>query len=429
MTLSSGLVLEGGGLLTNELGESLRGTLTVVLDGGVLLASREEVEGGEALDIDGVVVLGGITLGDDDGLLASEELAELLPLGGKSLAVAAPGGVELNEDILGVVHDDLLVLLGDDNLDGAVVLSGDLSGLDGGGELALEELLDVLGEGLGGHSLVLGEDVVLTSGAVLDDDTGGGTRETEGLGVLAPTVAVELGEDDLVAELLGDREEGIDDALLVSLVVVDEDPNEGDVALDVLHEVLGADLTDEGEGLGLDEGSDISSLDLTGEGNLGLVEGAVEGDLTVGLAGEDSDVSILAERDSSLLDLSSLSGVLSSVDDNLEVRALLGLELGELLLGLEDDEGGLALLGDPLGDSISLTSIIVLGDSAILGDELQSGETTDTVSGAEVAVLSAVNLSNDGLALEVLSSLLVLGSKSLRKEKEKVDYDKKCSFT
>ena len=49
----------------------------------------------------------GVHLGDDDVLVVGILLSELVPGGGELFAVSAPGGVELNEDVLGVVAGNL----------------------------------------------------------------------------------------------------------------------------------------------------------------------------------------------------------------------------------------------------------------------------------------------------------------------------------
>ena len=399
-------------VLLDELDKGIDGALGVVLYGVGLVVSGEEVERGEALDLDGGVVLGGINLGDDDTGVSSEESTDLIPLGGELLAVAAPGGVEHDEDVLVVVDDNVIVGLADDDLDVAVVLRGGLLRADVGDKLTLGVLLDELGDVGRGQLLVGGEDVVLAHLAVLDGEAGGGGREAKGLGVLAPAVAVELGEDDLGLVVLGNGREGGGDLALLVVGVVDEEPREGEVLLDVLLEVLGADLADEGQGLALDEVNDGLGGDLAGERNLSLVEVAVQGDLAVSGTGEDAGVDVLAEGRASLLDLGGLGGVRGGVDDEAETGGggLEGLESGGVG---GDDVGRLGVLDHSLDDGIGLAGVLVLGGGAILVDELDGREALDAVGGAEVAVLSAVNLGDLVLASELLSGLVKLGRKGL----------------
>jgi hypothetical protein len=97
--LDLGVGLLGGGdlvaaVVADELGKSLDGAGTAVLDGLVLRASLEELDGGEARDVIGNVVGGGVNLGDGD--LVGEGrvlLGQLVVLGCKGLAVSAPRGV------------------------------------------------------------------------------------------------------------------------------------------------------------------------------------------------------------------------------------------------------------------------------------------------------------------------------------------------
>jgi hypothetical protein len=127
-------------VLGDEGGEVLNSAGTAVLDGLTLAVGGEELDGRETLDLVGNVVGGGINLGDGDLVrVGLEQLTELLVLGSKGLAVTAPGGVELNQNILVGVHDNLVVVLGDNDGDGAVVLLGDGVGLDTGVDLASNE--------------------------------------------------------------------------------------------------------------------------------------------------------------------------------------------------------------------------------------------------------------------------------------------------
>lgn len=137
---TSGL-LGSRAVLADELLHGLGGAVTVVGEGVGLVVGGVEEEGGEALDVDGGVVLGAVDLGDDDVGLGLKGLAELLVLRGEGLAVAAPGSVELDEDVLVGVHDDRLEGLADDDGNGAVVVRGDGLRADGGGQLAGDVVL------------------------------------------------------------------------------------------------------------------------------------------------------------------------------------------------------------------------------------------------------------------------------------------------
>ena len=125
----------------------LDSTRARVVNGLVLLAGGEELDGGEALDLLGDVVGRGVHLGDGHlGGVVLEELAQLVVLGRQRLAVAAPGRVELEEHVLLVVQYYFLVVLCDDYRDGSVLLVGHGLALDAGFELAADELVEELAD-------------------------------------------------------------------------------------------------------------------------------------------------------------------------------------------------------------------------------------------------------------------------------------------
>ena len=212
-TLGGGLLLRNGDLVAavvaNELSEGLDGTGTAVLDGLVLGAGLEELDGGEARDVIGNVVGGGINLGDGDLVgEGSVLLGELVVLGGEGLAVSAPGGVELKKNVLVVVDDEVLVALGDNHGGTRLLLLGNRLALDAGLNLALNELLNesadsLLADVLGGTLLGVGELLVL--GDVLDGESGpGADLKVKVAGVLAESGSVDGSEVDLSAVLLSD---------------------------------------------------------------------------------------------------------------------------------------------------------------------------------------------------------------------------------
>merc|ERR1719383_1106644 len=83
-----------------KLGHAFQCPLSVVVD-HLVVALLEELDGGEALDLDDLdLVGGGVHLGDNDGLAVLKVFAELVVDGLERLAVSAPGGVELHEDVL-----------------------------------------------------------------------------------------------------------------------------------------------------------------------------------------------------------------------------------------------------------------------------------------------------------------------------------------
>jgi hypothetical protein len=113
------------GLLLEELDETFLGSLTVIVNGVLLVVGGPELKSGESMDCNTLnFVGGGINLSDDQVLVVSELSGEGLIDGGQLIfkeniitkvtveithrfAVSAPGSVELNEDILSGVEDNL----------------------------------------------------------------------------------------------------------------------------------------------------------------------------------------------------------------------------------------------------------------------------------------------------------------------------------
>jgi len=232
-------LLSGGDLVAavvaNEVGESLDGTGTVVLNRLILGARLEELDGGEARDVIGNVVGGSVNLGD--GHLVGEGgvlLGQIVVLGCESLAVSAPGGVKLDENILLVVDDKVLVALGDDDSGTSLLLLGDGLALDAGLDFASDKVLNersdrLLGKVLGRALLGVGELLVL--GDVLDGERGpGADLEVQVAGVLAESGSVDGSEVDLSAVLLSDGLE-VSGERLALLGGLGEDVGEGKAGL------------------------------------------------------------------------------------------------------------------------------------------------------------------------------------------------------
>lgn len=240
-------------VLGDELGEVLNSARAAVLNGLVLLASGEQLDGGEALDLIGNVVGGSVDLGDGNlggvvGVLG-EEGGELIVLGRETakrlahmylkrgrlgnirLAVTAPGSVELEQDILVVVNDLGLVGVGNDDGDRALLLLGNGLGLDAGLDLSTKVVLNVLGDGLLGDLLLLVEGELLVLGRVLDGEGGPlADLEVEVGTVLTESLSVNSGEVDDTLLLFGNGLQGLGEflALLGSL---SEDVGEGNASL------------------------------------------------------------------------------------------------------------------------------------------------------------------------------------------------------
>lgn len=402
-----------GGVVANVLGHGLDSALSRVLRRVGLVVGRVEEESREALDLGRGVVGGGIDLGDDNRVDVGELSSQLLPLGGKGLAVATPRGVEFNEDILGVVHDDLIEVLADEDGDRTVVVLGDILRLDMG------DGGSVLPRGSEGGDLVLGEltlidDVVLASGAVLDAEGGELARETEVLGVVVPSVSIQKDEGELALEGGGGSSGGSLDLIDGVGAGVDKQPDERQTAVDVALEVIRSDLTEEREGLGLEEGGHGVLGVLTIEDNgVGTGNGAL--DLLGFGAGEDGERVVVTqgvgEGGKGGVQLRVITG---GVSDDVETRSLGGprLELGGVS---EDGEGRLVLLLHEVDHGISGTGGRVVGRLAsVVTEDLEGRESTDTVLGAKVLVLGTVDLHHGDVGTDKgIGSSLVFRSQTL----------------
>ena len=127
--------------------------------------------------------------------------------------MAAPGRVELEEDVLFVVDDEVLVALRDYDGDGALLLFGDGlaldAGLDGAGDDVVDEFANLLLGEIGGRTLG-GERELLVLRRVLDGEGGPcADLEVQVAGVLAESLGVDGGEVELSLMLLGDRLQGL----------------------------------------------------------------------------------------------------------------------------------------------------------------------------------------------------------------------------
>jgi hypothetical protein len=119
--------------------------------------------------------------------------------------VTTPRSVELNENILGVVEDNILVGMSDHDSDSVLLLLGNGLRFDAGRQLAIDEVLDER------HNLLLGElvaleRVFLVLSDFLDGKSGegvGGEIEVAGMG--AESFGVNDGHVQLALVLLGNR--------------------------------------------------------------------------------------------------------------------------------------------------------------------------------------------------------------------------------
>lgn len=86
------------------------------------------------------------------------------------LAVAAPWGVELDQDVLVLVHDDVVVVVRHNHMYGPVLLLWNRLGLDAWLDLAVDKVLDELANLLHGELLLLVERELLVLDRLLDGE-------------------------------------------------------------------------------------------------------------------------------------------------------------------------------------------------------------------------------------------------------------------
>jgi len=153
VVLALGSTLVGRRVLREPVLEAFKVTIALVVN-AVLGILRVELEGGVALDGKAFDLVGsGIKLGDNQVVDLADGNTELLPDGGERLAVAAPGSVVLDENVLGGVHDNRVEVVASQDLDGAVVVCGFGLGLKVGSEGAGLELINVVLDSVDGDGV------------------------------------------------------------------------------------------------------------------------------------------------------------------------------------------------------------------------------------------------------------------------------------
>lgn len=375
------------------------------------------------MDLIGNVVESSVNLGNGHQLgelVGSVELTELLVLGSKSLAVTAPGGVELNENVLVVVNDDILVVVGNDDSYGTVIGFGNGLRLDARVNLASEEVVNELANLLLGDLglLVVGELLVLLG--ALDSESGpGADLEVKVASVLAEGLGVDGSEVDLALVL---ESEGLQllGKLLTFLGSLGEDVCEGNASGHVSGVGLGANLTNEGCGGDLGEVADSVRIEGLGEDVLAVVEGLVEDETglldtlslgqssVVGGTEEEVVTETVGDRGKGLVGGLVVGGEVGDEDDLVG-----GLELLECVLG-DFGDGGESLLGHVGDQAVGLALSTVGRDILGATEDLEGGVALNAVLLAQICLLCAVDLDEGNvLLLKCGSRRLVLGSKRL----------------
>jgi len=326
--------------------------------------------------------------------------------------VSAPGGVELDEDILGVVQDDFLEGLADDDLDGLVIGGGDLFGLEGGLDGSALDILDELEQ--------VSDGVFALQAVFLDVFVGEGNHHE--LGFCVDVDAQELGEsgsqplgylavthEHLALQLgTGLFEDLLQWGCLAGIVAVEQE----DALLAVGEDDLRGLLVEEHDGLnavGLDELLQVLCAELGGELVPELVEVFEESDLAGLQLFLDRRVEAVGE-----LDVFEVAGhlqegvvvlVLGAEVDHHGALALFGEDLG---FGGHLHGRGSELLGEPGDDGRLGPAAVVLAVLAVL-EELQRREALDAELLAQVLVHRGVHLAQHRVDVGVLQRLRGLG--------------------
>lgn len=119
--------------------------------------------------------------------------------------MTAPWSVELDQDILLVIKDDLIVVLGNDDGDWAILLLWNSLGLDAWLDLASNEIVNKLANCLGSKLVGLVEWELLVLDSFLDGESWPlANLKVEVATVLSESLCVNSSEVDLALVLLSD---------------------------------------------------------------------------------------------------------------------------------------------------------------------------------------------------------------------------------
>lgn len=142
------------GVVLDPLHDSVGVSLSVVLEGFGCFVLAPEFESGEALDVhSGNLVFSRIDLHQEDVGVDGQSPCSLVVVGSQVLAVSAPGGVELNQDLLVRVNHNFFEILSDNNLDGFVIFLRDGGRFEEGVDLSVVDSLHEGGELIGGNGI------------------------------------------------------------------------------------------------------------------------------------------------------------------------------------------------------------------------------------------------------------------------------------
>lgn len=323
-----------------------------------------------------------------------------LVLGSKSLAVTAPGGIELKENVLVVVHNNILVVLGDDDVDRAGLRGGDLLRLDAWGDLASSKVADELLDGSLADLLGLVEGELGVLGSFLDGESRPLLLEVEVGSVGTEGGSINGGKVDLALELLGNVGDSLNELLLVLVALLNEEVGKRNASGHVSLVGIGANLTNQWHRGDLDELGDLVLRELALVDGLGLVIVLVQdngGSLDALLLGNSGIMGSTEEEVIAEILSNGGDGLVGGLVVTLEVgdddNLVLGLELLDILR-LEDGDGGKGLLDHERFNSSSLAGARVGGAGGRSTEHLESGVSLDFLLGAKVRLGSTVTVEN-----------------------------------
>lgn len=399
-------------MLLEELEESILGSLSLILNWGILAIGGVELESRESLDLNSRnFVFGGINLDQEDLVVSFQSLSSLFVDRSEGLAVSAPWSVEFNQNVSSRSKDDVIEALSDNDLDSLVVLLRDFSRLEVSFELFVFEVVNEPQESLLGDLFLqreLGEVPSLRS----DDpgDRGVGNLDTD---VVRESLSKTRGNsrvtpNDLSLLLPGSILESL--VFLAIAVISEENDGGGFLTEDSLDGLITLKRHDNRVSVSVDEGLDAVNRVISFVGVESFVELLVEDNISSG--GFSQSRFVRVGEGQSIVGLGDLHEVLEMVvvgtkvgNDDLVVT----LELVESSGIGNSGSGWSSFLLDPVDDLSSGSSSIEV-NGLPLNEELDSRVSLNLVLVSELLVLRSINLSQwDGW----IGTLQDLGSSSV----------------
>lgn len=181
----------------------------------------------------------------------------------QTFAVTAPGGIEFDEDILGVIEDNVLESFANNRVDTLVLGFRDRLALERRLEFASEVLFNPLRCEFGGNVFTLVERVLQLFAEVLNNEGRPlGLDEVKSATVVTELDGIDPNKVHLELELLGNGAESLDMLVLVLRSGIKEEVGERLVTVGVDSIVLAANLINDGDSKLLDPIRDILNLEI-----------------------------------------------------------------------------------------------------------------------------------------------------------------------